>query len=472
MTSGSGTPYAVFRHARALLPALLAVGTLGCQPRELSWERDGVRYVKRVDDESVDEEIVDRVIEHRRVLSEYLGLETPKGELLRYHKYLDREDLRRRSHCSAASSGCFFREHGVESRQGLDGHELIHAYTAHLGDKPKLIEEGLSEALSCRNELVVGVDLDLQTAWSRSAWESVRLRDIDNLYRGGAMFVAFLLQRHGTAKFRDFYTALASSDEGPQVAVHFERIYGMPLVDVWHQALARRGSDSACAYALECAAPPLALGASGLGPGDAAGSLAGALAPGARTFASDGMTLLSLASTGGGKDLRLGPCGGAHLEDDDFARSPRAEIAGSAHLIALGTGRYWFEGAEAAAVERITRFIDIESSCLTLMPIDVPIHADLLLGMSAESMKGLSKEDQPGEWGSLTLKLAGAGGVRLDCSPGVRAEVCESCDYTRCQAACETGHANDVTLLARGTVLRLHVVEGQGFWMRIRAHSL
>ncbi len=220
---------------------------LNCSPKEHTWQRPGLTYIARADDPSVDDEVVDRLVVHRETIGRYLGLQGQEVPL-RYRKFRDQDDLRRRSHCSAVTAGCYFAEHGVESYKLLDAHELVHAYTAPLGDKPKIVEEGLAQALSCTGEPVAGVELAIEVGWARASWNSNLLRDIDKLYRAGAVFVAYVIQVYGPERFMRFYASLQSHDEYAQAAPKFERVFQTSLSEAWDAALANRSADRACVY--------------------------------------------------------------------------------------------------------------------------------------------------------------------------------------------------------------------------------
>lgn len=429
-----------------------------CGPREVTWERAGIRYTKRVDDPSVDADVVEELIRHRDVLAAYLGLQPPRGSTLRYRKFLDRDDIGKRGHCSAVSAGCFFDQFGVESKQPLDVHELIHAYTAYLGPKPKIVEEGLAQALSCEQPTVGSVDLAAEVAWSKHAWQSPFLRDIDALYRAGAAFVAFVLRTRGAERFMEFYSRLGSEDELPAAATKFAEVFGEPLVGVWVDALANRGADRACVYPTRCALPPLT--------------------PEFSVFESDGETVLQMTSNEpGDRDWRVGACGTTALEDADVDRTGDGAVKAHVASLALGRGRYWYSREAVAVTKRpLAEVFGSDQHCSTLEPLEA---GEQLFGISAQTMATLREADQRapvnGSW-ILRAKLdVPEGGVLVECSPSVRVEICESCAYTNCRTACETGRPAEAFgngVVSRGdAVLRVHLQKDSGFWVRWRAHT-
>lgn len=437
--------------------AWVALALAACGPREVTWERDGVRYTKRTDDATVTSSVLEDLLRHRDVMADYLHLEPPVGSVLRYRKFLDRDDIAKRGHCSAISAGCYFDQFGVESKQALDAHELIHAYTGYLGAKPKIVEEGLAQALSCEVPTIGRVEIAAAMGWSKRAWQSPFFRDIDALYRAGAAFVAYVLQTHGAEQFMRFYASLAAEDELEAASAKFAAMFGSPLEAVWDAALADGGADRGCVYPLRCAEPPLSTEFA--------------------THRSDGLTLLRVSPTQPGPlEWRFGVCDTTRIEAAELERSLGGSVRAELADLALGAGRYWFER------ELITRttsaLADVlggEHECTKLQPLAVTDRERLLV-VSHDSVRRLDTSGKPTpRAGSLILRTnvkPPDSRVRVECSASARVEICESCDYTNCQLVCETGHTSvaigNGVGVDGGAVLRIQLPAEAGFWLRLR----
>lgn len=449
----------VIRTLHSHLPnvALAVLVCVGCGPKEMTWERDGIQYTKRTDDTAVTMDVLEEMIRHRDVIGAYLHLQPPGGSILRYRKFLDRDDIAKRSHCSKISAGCYFDQFGVESKQPLDAHELIHAYTGYLGAKPKIVEEGLAQALSCEHPTVGSADLAVENAWSKSAWESPRYRDIDALYRAGAAFVAYVIQVHGAGRFMEFYAKLSAEDELVAVAAKFAESFGQSMAEVWSAALANRESDRACVYPLRCAEPPVSTEFT--------------------TYRADGRTLLHVTpAQRGSKEWYFGSCDTTPMVDADFDRSSSGAVRAGGLALALGEGRYWLASESATrSTQPLREVLGREYECAALQPLAIT-DTSRLFAVSRDSLATLVNREQPpapnGSW-ILRGKLDNSDGrVRVECSPNVRVEICETCDYTGCRAVCETGHtsvANGNSVANDGApVLRVHLHGDAGFWVRLR----
>jgi hypothetical protein len=452
--------------------SLVACSLVACSPRERTWQRANVSYVVRHDDRSVDESIVDELVSHRDIVSRYLGLD-PSSQPLRYHKFRDTEDFARRSHCSAVTSGCFFHEHGVESSKPLDAHELIHAYTADLGDKPKLVEEGLAQALSCGDEPVIGVELSLEVAWSAASWQSTRLRDIDKLYRAGAMFVAHTIRRYGPLRFMAFYRTLGAGDETAEVTEKFLAEFGEPLEKVWGTALTSPSIERACVYPIQCAQPDVGHSTPPAGPQRPSH---------VRTFEGGPGRLLHVTAKPGepSSRLRLGACEGTGLPSETLPRSPRGELLATDVYLALPPGKYWLAGQpwdtayqSVSSVVAAERVMGIEQQCENLQPLQLASTGETLVTLPSPSEPvgelRPASERSTGATSLISKLPPGVGAdsrLIVECSKAVRVEVCESCAYTGCQTACETGRPKSLSKVPHQATVRVLKFNDEGGWVR------
>ncbi len=450
---------------------------LGCSPKEQTWQRPGLTYTARVDDHSVNDAVVDRLVFHRETIGKYLGLQGQDAPL-RYRKFLDQADLRRRSHCSVVNAGCYFAQHGVESYRSLDAHELVHAYTAPLGDKPKLVEEGLAQALSCSGEPVAGVELAIEAGWAQASWNSTLLRDIDKLYRAGAVFVAYVIQVYGPERFMQFYASLDPRDEYAQAAPKFAAVLGTSLSEVWNAALANRSPDRACVYPIECAHPRIEGAATRVGEllnvGSGQMRSSHNQSPDIRTIVSDGSLMLKTAPTPNAPSstLRLGGCDGTRVSEVAVDRTARGAITDVRSNIALGPGKYWLSAESVTVTARpLVEVLGRPEQCTSLQPLVVERGHTELLAVAGEALAQVGADAPTTNGGSWVYKIASdstrGGGLAVECSGGVRVELCEACDYTRCQVACETGRSKPVQTVLSDATLRLSLTEERGFWVRL-----
>lgn len=443
----------------AAVCALVVCAMFSCSPKERTWELDGVTYVARVDDPAVDATLVQRLATHRETLRRYLGLEQPPP--LRYHKYLDKDDLRRRSRCSAVTSGCFFAEHGVESHESLDAHELIHAYTAALGDKPKIIEEGLAEALSCNGQPVLNVELSVEAAWRRASWDTGLLKDMDRLYRSSARFVAYLLQVYGPEPFMSFYRRLDANDEYDRASEAFREVFGTTLAATWEAALRDRSPDRACVYVTQCAGPDLFEGSLAQVSGDREG-----------VFVADGRTVLGAQPAPGATspELRLGGCDRTRVPEQLVASASRGAVFSRAAEIVLAPGKYWIESKSMAVTRRASAAVfGTEATCSRLESRHLVHGERTIWAFGSDSLvhSGSSAEAATAVSYQIASDASSRARLAVECSSGVRVEVCESCDYTRCHVACETGKSLPLQIEADRAVIRLVPTEQRGFWVGI-----
>lgn len=480
----------VVRALRSRLPnvALATLTCVGCGPKEVTWERDGIQYTKRTDDASVDESVMDELAQHRSAVFDYLGLHPPEDVKLSYHKYFDRDDLKKRSHCSPFVGGCFFAAHGVETRHRLDRHELVHAYTSYLGDKPKIIEEGLAEVLSCDQPSRQAREVAAEEAWSTSAWQATRFADVERLYRAGGAFVGHLLQTLGPEPFMRFYVSLAAGDEFATAAAKFEQVYAEPLATTWHVAMANRNADGGCVFPVECLAPLWEADAlnvelrktenAALGHSERF-VIDGTTIP-ARTLVSDGLTMTHvLIAPPQENSWRLGTCDTTRLVDAELGRDGGGNFRADALTLGLAPGRYWFSTSTSElATRRLGATLGAPEACTALEPLTL-IDGKHLLGVSRESLTALGKTRADGGSSDWSLRLdtgLQSGRVKVECSLGVRVEVCETCAYTACQVACETSKSGvargDRATVGTDAVLRIHLQEEAGFWLRLsREHT-
>lgn len=451
------------RRVSRFLPALglfSVVLSTGCTPRERELRGEGFRYIAREDD-PVDGEILETLGRHRRAVEAFLKLDSKAIGDVTYHKFRDRQDLRRRGHCSASSSACYFRQWGVEAHTPLDAHELVHAYLAHWGDSHRLLEEGMARALACDRFLPQKVDFDAQYAFSRDAWASVEVAQVERLYAAGARFVAHVIDASGVERFRSFYTQTRPADEHAQVSATFARVYARELDHEWQRANTVERVDDGCLYAYECSWPALARD-----------KTVGRHTRGTLTIEGDEV----LHFTAGADDpWRLGACHarGALPYEGERLHST-GMVRGDEHWLALSGGTYWVDTGRSR-LERVSAsevFVPAEQ-CSTATPIDVSAGRELFFALSSDAVQEMTHGagatvDGPADF-VLRLALGSSATQRatMECSDTARVEVCTACDYMQCQPACDPRRAPSL-LLSDGAVLKVTSKPAANVWFRLR----
>ena len=470
-----------------LVVGTVAVGALmACtesREKERVWNAPGFTYVSQEQDRAVCEAVLGTLTHHRNSIVSFLGLNDAHVGQVRYQKFLHRQDLAARGHCSPHSSACFFRQFGIESYQPFEQHELIHAYLAHLGDSHKLLEEGVAEALTCDATLVSRSDVPVELAWSRVAWASTDVSALRGLYQAGGWFVAYLLKAYQPHLFAHFYKLVEPQDEAAEVAVKFASVYSAELAEVWTKALAQTGIDGPCVYAYACAAQPVQARSS-VEPGQMARCDA---RPELNSIELDGTTWLSTqATTAGPHDWRLGACEPELALPHEALRSPHfGTTIGASHRLMLAKGKYWLSASSSTfALDHGRTTLVRESQCDVAEPLASVSLNDVSIAISSASLAALMAEaettptagGQDGALGTraqswvLRLEQPDAAGVRVraECSANARIEVCESCDYTTCQVTCDMGVAQSRLLATDPSLIRVTLVDEGDVWFRLR----
>jgi hypothetical protein len=243
---------------------LVGLSVLGCDggthvdlPKDQVWSSPHFRYAARAEDANVCGPVVDQLEAHLQALSSYLGLDWTGG-VIDYYKFRDQDDLHASSGCPPAAHACALPA-DVRSTRALDGHELIHVYTAPLGRPPALFQEGLATALAPEGRAFMAPSQSWREIIASPPLPSGAWPDVD--YTGGAWLITYLLRTFGPSPFLAFYRAMAPADSADEVAARFTDVYGLDLDGVWNQAQIAFPRLSGIPI-WECAsASPLTLGA-------------------------------------------------------------------------------------------------------------------------------------------------------------------------------------------------------------------
>jgi hypothetical protein len=248
-----------------VMSAAVAVGCGGnglSLPAGQTWSSPHFVYAARAEDDSVCGGVVDQLETHFALVNAYMGLDWPGG-VINYYKYVDEADLDSHSYCPGAADACA-NDGVVHSPRVLDGHELVHVYTRHLGRPPFMFEEGLAEALSSRGRVFWTPSLGWREVLNAAPIDGVPPR---STYSAGAWFVSYLLRNQGPGPFVALYSALAHDADETAVAAAFQQSYGVPLDDVWGAAQAAGPAEEGLPL-WECASEPIALGGPAVELGD------------------------------------------------------------------------------------------------------------------------------------------------------------------------------------------------------------
>jgi hypothetical protein len=429
-----------------------------CAPREREVVAHGFRYVTREDD-PVAPEVLAELGRHRRAIEGYLQLDSISVGEISYRKYRDQRDLDTRSHCSPASSACYFRTWGVETPLEFDKHELVHAYTAVWGDAHRLLEEGLAEALSCQKYLPQKVNFDAEFAFSEAAWWSEATSEVRVLYGAGARFVAHLMRNFGRQRFAAFYSRTRPGQSFNEVQVTFRDVYGAELTQVWNDANDAVRADAGCLFAFECSEPILT-------------TFEPSHSKSHGTLDVTSETLLHFTRGSDDRSWRLMACDHVPLPYEGERLRATGEIRGHEHWLALSPGRYWVDHS-GSHLERLPLSAHVVSpqQCPTAVPLELR-RADQFFALSDDSVPERSVADSDvGSALTRVIKLqVGSFAPRagsLECSDTARVELCTACDYIQCQVACGSNSPRFLSV-ANGAVLKVTSAPAANVWFRLR----
>lgn len=318
--------------------AVLAVLLAGCGspppdlPNDSVWTSPHFRYHLRQGDESVCSGILDTLEAHFAALTSYLGIEPGEVGMIDYYKFRDEDDLFANGDCRTAEGvACHVHGGGIRSHRKVDQHELIHAYTAHLGHPEPLLAEGLAQVLSC-SHVNIGV--------SAHDWRSA-IEDDEDVYNAGAWFVNRLLVEYGPESFVRWYARVPSRDSSEAFRSEFEAAYGLSLDGEYNAALANTPYRTSCLPIWGCSRSALE-GDGALRETDGCDDVPDRKFPVAEGVGSDLLANLGFEATGSA--LRAFPCPSVVAPAVSFA-SDRS------YLSALWPGDYALQqdsGADAA----------------------------------------------------------------------------------------------------------------------------
>ncbi|HEY6476518.1 MAG TPA: hypothetical protein VI456_08030 [Polyangia bacterium] len=391
-----------------LLPVALAACGGENLPSELRFQTAHFDYRTRASDDAICPDLAGPLEDHFATLQTYLGFDWPAGRKVTYYKFADSADFAANNQCPTGSGGCTSEQSDVESVNGLDTHELVHAYLFPTGYPPRVLVEGAAVALSCTS---VGYQKPTET-WNQLADDMFSASDTVTVYQDGAWLVGYLLDTFGPQLFMTLYATVPSNADATTMDAVFQTVYGQSLADLWAAALADGQPRNVCVW--QCSRPPIALDGSSFDTTGVCGT------DSERPFTLTAESVVSFATTGA--DLQLGPCGQVEPPTDGFNGGlPGGAMA----LFDLPAGSYYLEHHPLAGT--ITAGIDpavLSPTCASATDV-AALKADVIYVSVPSS--------QP-TW-FLPLRAPLADGSQPGFEPlnsGVYPDICSSCDLTDC----------------------------------------
>jgi hypothetical protein len=240
---------------KAVVIVLLSV--LSCQadkdydlPDDVVWTSPHFAYHSRTGDQSVCEDIAEKLEQHFSSIQTTIGFDWPAGRTIHYYKFPTRDDFVANSPCPAGSAACTESNH-VYSYRVFEQHELVHAYLWPLGLPPPLITEGAAVALSCSQTISSTPSLSLQDA--------LRVPDAlsdQRVYDTGGRLVRFLLATYGAESFLRFYSHLGAGSTFDTLDHLMRATFGAGAEEIWQETLA---TPANCPPPFECSRDALPL---------------------------------------------------------------------------------------------------------------------------------------------------------------------------------------------------------------------
>jgi hypothetical protein len=251
----------VSRAARAgTLGAIAAASWLlgGCDgtydlPADVRWESPHFTYLTRTGDSSICPDVLGPLEQHFALLQNYLGFAWPTGVKVTYEKMRDLDDLMQHGGCLPESGGCTL-ESSVRAPDGMDLHELVHAYLWQTGFPPPVLIEGAAVALACSP--AVSGEKPTET------WDQLAALDYDEatrseVYVAGGWLVGYLLTQYDPRLFTAAYRRLDFHADADAMDGVFRDVYGQSLAALWAAALAETTPHQVCLW--QCSGSPVPL---------------------------------------------------------------------------------------------------------------------------------------------------------------------------------------------------------------------
>ncbi|HEY4395722.1 MAG TPA: hypothetical protein VGP64_16745 [Polyangia bacterium] len=317
-------------HAPVLLaPIVLAACNSENLPSDLRFQTAHFEYYSRASDDTICPDLAGPLEDHFATLQSYFGFDWPAGRKVKYYKFTDTADFTANNRqCPDNSGGCTDQNSVVQSPNGLDTHELVHAYLFADGDPPNVLIEGAAVALSCTSN---GYPEKPTETWDQLADDMFSSKDTVTIYRDGAWLVGYLLDVFGPQPFMTLYETLKSSADATAMDAAFQTIYGQSLASIWAAALTDSQPRNVCVW--QCSRPPIALDGTAFDTTGVCGT------DSQRPFTLTAESVVSFATSGA--DLQLGPCG--QIDPPTSALNGTFPSGGVTALYDLPAGTYYLD---------------------------------------------------------------------------------------------------------------------------------
>lgn len=384
-------------------------------PADVRWQSPHFDYQTRAGDSQICADVLGPLEQHFAVLQSYLGFEWPPGAKVTYEKMRDFADLMQHGGCLPESGGCTF-ESMIVSPNGMDLHELVHAYLWATGFPPPVMIEGAAVALACSPSMPGGKPTE---SWDQLAALSYGDANREELYSAGGWLVGYLLREYDPRLFTTAYGRLAFDADADAMDAVFREVYGQSLAAIWAAALAETAPHQVCLW--QCAQPAVPLDGTPVATGGVCGTL-----DTFHTLTVASTSFVGVSSTGSGVEL-VGSC-------DQTPLGPTAHGPGRLSLYDLPPGSYFV----ASGAEPGTMTLDGSFSSLVTPTCSAPTDLGPLAGSRGFSLTG---PDTPAQW-FLPLPPPPTGGFsQLTSFVGgaVTLEVCGSCDPASCVGQLQFG---------------------------------
>lgn len=450
-----------------IVPAVVAL-LAGCsedlRPSDRGWSSEHFRYHARDAERAVCEGVTGTLEDHYDSMRDALVFPWPREAAVDYYKYVSAADLRRNGNCTGANVSCYLGAGGIETADGMEEHELVHAYLGYLGDSHPALEEGVAEALSCGHQQRPRPAVtDLGELFEPSSWRGADASRLRDLYDTASWFVGYLLHTGTADQFIELYDVLAPGDGVQSVEIAFERVYGRSLEENWRTAMSVENPEIACYRIWECSAPawqddPLDEWGQACDQSDRH-----------RRLTLGEASLVTQTSPGSG--LRLASCDYHRRVPHDALLDPLVGgNLGERMFVALPPGEYFASASPLLAgqatldVAPVGDSVGLDDACGALTALSLQGAGDATFALDRDAVEGARESGEM----VMTVDFSGdsAATYGLTCSEGGSFRLCPSCDVETCVDVC-TKEIPNAALDGR-LVLRVKASEDSSLaWLRL-----
>jgi hypothetical protein len=383
-------------------------------PADVRWQSAHFDYLTRAGDSEICPDVLGPLEQHFALLQDYLGFAWAPGAKVTYEKMRDLTDYTQHGGCLPESGGCTL-ESTVVSRDGMDLHELVHAYLWTTGFPPPVLIEGAAVALACSPSVAGQKPTQ---SWDQLAALGYGEANRAEVYIAGGWLVGYLLRAFDPRLFTIAYSRLPFDADAEAMDAVFREVYGQSLAVIWAAALAGRAPHQVCLW--QCAQPAVSLDGRPVATDGVCGTL--------DTFHS--LTVASTSFVGvssTGASVAIGSC-------DQTALGSTQSSPATLNLFDLPPGAYFIDSGAARGT------MTFDGSFSSLVRPTCAEAADLppLAGYAGFSLTG---PDTPAQW-FLPLPPPPAGTFsQLSSFVGgaVTLDVCGSCDPATCVGQLQYG---------------------------------